>query len=136
MLPDLLVRHIRVLGLIAIAVCAVTWWMDFAEWVYTCPYCRTQRSVIGLLGLLMILPNPHHWLVRYVGSVLAALGLPVAAMHFLMHLKEVFAGDFAFDSEWYLDPFLLSGLALCIMTAQILLLYQSPVDRAAVRQPG
>jgi hypothetical protein len=126
---DLLVRHIRTLGFIAIAICIATWWMDFAEIVYNCPYCRTQRSVIGVLGLLMVLPNPYHWLSRYIGSVFAVLGLVVAVLHFFPSLKEVWAGEFSWDDPWYLDTFLLSGCALFIITAQILLLYQSPDGR-------
>ena len=78
----------------------------------------------------MVLPHPHHWISRYIGSVLAVVGLVVAATHFFMNLKNAIAGDHFWDDEWYFDPFLLSGIALCIMTAQILLLYQSPVDRA------
>ncbi|MDP1652517.1 MAG: hypothetical protein Q8L56_07320 [Rhodocyclaceae bacterium] len=131
MSPDLLVRNIRLLGFIALAICIATWWMDFAGWVYICPYCRIQRSVIGLLGLLMVLPHPHHWLSRYIGSVFAVLGLVTAAMHFFSSLKEVFEGEFVWDTPWYLDSFLLSGCALLIITGQILLLYQSPADRAA-----
>jgi hypothetical protein len=130
---DLLVRNIRVLGFIAIAICIATWWMDYAGIVYICPYCRTQRSVIGLLGLLMVMPHPHHWLSRYLGSVFAVLGLVTAVMHFFSSLKEVFVGEFSWDDPWYLDSFLLSGCALFIITAQILLLYQS---RATDSQEG
>ena len=39
--------------------------MEFAGTVYICPYCRVQRTVILLLGVAMILPFTHHWIVRY-----------------------------------------------------------------------
>ena len=126
---DLLVRNIRTLGFIAIAVCFGTWTMDIAGWIYICPYCRTQRSVIGLLGLLMVLPNPYHWLTRYLGAVLGVLGGVVAVMHFFRGFHDVLEGDFSLDDPWYLDSMLLSGLAIGIITAQILLLFQSPATR-------
>ena len=39
--------------------------MEFAGTVYICPYCRVQRTVILLLGVAMVLPFTHHWIVRY-----------------------------------------------------------------------
>lgn len=132
MMLDLLVRNIRLLGILAIALSLGTWTMDFVGWVYVCPYCRVQRTVIGLLGLLMVLPNPHHWLARYLGAVAAVLGVVVAVLHFFPSLKEAIAGEFSFDDPWYLDSFLLSGFAICIITAQILLLFQAPADRRDV----
>lgn len=132
MMLDLLVRNIRLLGILAIALSLGTWTMDFVGWVYVCPYCRVQRTVIGLLGLMMVLPNPHHWLSRYLGAVAAVLGLVVAVLHFFPSLKEAIEGDFSFDDPWYLDSFLLSGGAIFIITAEILLLFQSPANRRDV----
>ena len=132
MMLDLLVRNIRLLGILALAISLATWTMDYVGWVYVCPYCRTQRSVIGLLGLLMVLPDPHHWLARYLAAVAAVLGLVVAVLHFFPSLKEVMEGDFSFDDPWYLDSFLLSGCAIFIITAQALLLFQKPADRRDV----
>jgi len=43
--------------------------MEFAGTVYICPYCRVQRTVILLLGVAMILPFTHHWVMRYLASV-------------------------------------------------------------------
>ncbi|MDP2107414.1 MAG: hypothetical protein Q8J67_00015, partial [Rhodocyclaceae bacterium] len=77
---DFLVRHIRIIGFMGIVISVGAWWLDLDGWVYTCPYCRVQRTAIGLLGLLMILPNPQHWVSRYVASVFAVFGLAVAAM--------------------------------------------------------
>ena len=126
---DLLVRNIRTLGFVAIAVSFGTWAMDLSGLIYICPYCRTQRSVIGLLGLLMVLPNPYHWLTRYLGAVLGVLGGVVAVMHFFRGFHDVLEGDFSLDDPWYLDSMLLSGLAIGIITAQVLLLFQSPATR-------
>ncbi|MDP2196376.1 MAG: hypothetical protein Q8J72_10385 [Rhodocyclaceae bacterium] len=123
---DFLVRHIRIIGFMGIVISVGAWWLDLDGWVYTCPYCRVQRTAIGLLGLLMILPNPQHWVSRYVASVFAVFGLAVAAMHFFNNLKELISGDYVWDDELYFDPLLLAFCALWIMTGQILLLYQNP----------
>lgn len=123
---DFMVRHLRIIGFMGIAISMVAWWLDLDGWVYTCPYCRVQRTVIGLIGLLMILPNPQHWVSRYVASVFAVIGLVVAAAHFFNNLKELISGDYVWDDEWYFDPLLLAFCALWIMTGQILLLYQNP----------
>ena len=73
-LPDLLLRYRVLVGLAAIVLSGVTWGVDLAENVYQCPYCRVQRSVIGLLGLILLLPWYGHWLARYGAAVLAEFG--------------------------------------------------------------
>ena len=55
-------RHQRALGLTAIIIGAGAWGMEFAGTVYICPYCRVQRTVILLLGVIMVLPFSKHWL--------------------------------------------------------------------------
>ena len=137
MLPELdtLIRKLRLLGLVAIAISIATWTLDLTGLVYECPYCRTQRTVIGLLGLLMLMPNPGHWLSRYVGTVLAALGVVVAAMQHFGGWKKVSAGTFSLGEQWYINPFLLSGIALFIIIGQVLLLYVVRPRSAAAHSP-
>jgi hypothetical protein len=63
--------YIRPLGVIAIFIAVVTWGLELTHFVPTCPYCQVQRTIIGLLGILMILPN-----IRYATLLLTvALGL-------------------------------------------------------------
>ena len=59
-------RHLRWIALAAIVISIATWTLDLTGLVYTCPYCRVQRSVIGLLGLLLLWPDPRGW--RFTGS--------------------------------------------------------------------
>ncbi|MEH6637394.1 MAG: hypothetical protein V7700_17875, partial [Halioglobus sp.] len=49
-------RHQRTLGVIAIAVGVGAWTMELTGAVYICPYCRVQRTVIAILGVIMVLP--------------------------------------------------------------------------------
>lgn len=128
MLPQLstLHRHRHLIAIAALLVAGATWAVDLAGWVYTCPYCRVQRSVIGLLGLLLLLPDPRHWLVRWLASVFAVFGLVVACMQHFNHWKRINAGTFELARTWYVDPFLLSGAAIVLITGLALLLFSLP----------
>ena len=115
-------RHQRALGLIAIVIGAGAWGMEFAGTVYICPYCRVQRTVILLLGLMMVLPFSHHWVMRYVASVIGFMGAVVAVNQNFMGWVKISKGEFAFNEQLYVDPFLLSGGALFIIIGQLWLL--------------
>lgn len=116
-------RHAKAIALLAIAISALTWAVDLAGLVYKCPYCRVQRSMIGLLGLLLLLPDPRHWAIRYLAAVFAVFGLVVACMQHFNHWKRINAGEFTFSSMWYADPFVLSGAAIFIITGLVLLIF-------------
>ena len=62
--------HIKIVGLIAIVISIAAWSTDLLGIVYVCPYCRVQRSVIGLLGLLLITPAVTHWTEKYFSLVI------------------------------------------------------------------
>ncbi|MDO5505810.1 MAG: hypothetical protein Q4F49_05905 [Pseudoxanthomonas suwonensis] len=128
---DTYLDRIRLLGVLAILIAIATWAMDLADWVYTCPFCRVQRSAIGVLGVLMLLPRPGHWLVRWIASVVATLGLVVAATQNFGGWRRLSAGEFSWGEQWYIHPFLLSGFALFILMAQIMLIHGS-ARRAAL----
>ncbi len=113
------VDRVRVIGFIALVISVVAWWSDISGFVYECPYCRTQRTVIGLLGISLMLPNPGHWIVRFFASVIGFLGAHVAAAQNFMGIKKISAGTFTFNERIYIDPFLLSGCALFIIIALV-----------------
>jgi len=124
-------HHLRWIALAAIALSALTWAVDLAGLVYTCPYCRSQRTVIGLLGLLLLLPGTAlgHWLVRWLATVVAVFGAQVASRQHFGGWSKISAGEFALASTWWVDPFLLSGIALCLITGLLLLLWSVPPRR-------
>lgn len=124
-------RHLRWIALAAIAISLLTWAVDLAELVYKCPYCRSQRTVIGLLGLLLLLPLSalRHWAVRWLATVLAVFGAQVASRQHFGGWSKISAGEFAFAQKWWIDPFLLSGVALFLITGLLLLLWSAPVGR-------
>ena len=107
----------------AILISAITWISELAGWVYVCPYCRTQRTIIGLLGVMLLFPNPGHWLSRWIGSTLAALGFSVAAAQHFNGWKKIMGGKFEWGEQWYINPWLLSGFALFIIMGLLLYLW-------------
>lgn len=127
-LPDLLLRYRVIVALLAIVVCGVTWAVDLAGVVYVCPYCRAQRTVIGILGLLLLMPWYAHWLNRYIAAVVAVFGLQVAGAQHFMGWARISGGEFEWGEVWFINPWLLSGCALFIIIALVLLIWR---DRAA-----
>lgn len=112
----------RLLGIIAIAIGVGAWSMEFAGTVYVCPYCRVQRTVILLLGLMMVLPISRHWIIQYLASVIGFMGAVVAVNQNFMGWAKISKGTFAFSEQLYVDPFLLSGGALFIIIGQLWLI--------------
>lgn len=115
--------RLKLIGIIAIIISVVAWYTDLAGLVYECPYCRTQRTVIGILGILLLLPNPTHWISRYVGLVVGFLGAHVGAAQNFRGWSRISAGEFEFNERIYIDSFILSGCALFIITALVCLLF-------------
>ena len=127
-LPQALLRHRRLVGGAAIAIAILTWTVDLTGMVYECPYCRSQRTVIGLLGLLLMLPNPSHWLIRYLSAILAVFGLSVAASQHFRGWTRIMAGECEWGERWFLNSWMLSGFALCIIVALVLLIWSDRKD--------
>lgn len=123
---DTLHRHFRLIAIFAILVSLVTWAVDLSGLVYKCPFCRAQRTVIGLIGLLMLLPDPRHWLVRWLAAVFAAFGLVVAGTQHFAGWRRIQSGEFSLAQQWYVDPFLLSGAAFFLITGLVLLVFSRP----------
>ena len=124
-------RHQRALGLIAIIIGAGAWGMEFAGTVYICPYCRVQRTVILLLGVIMVLPFSKHWISRYVASVMGFMGAVVAVNQNFMGWVKISKGEFTFNEQLYIDPFLLSAGSLFIIIGQLWLILTEAPDNGS-----
>ena len=122
-------HHQRMLGIITIIIGAGAWGMEFAGTVYICPYCRVQRTVILLLGVIMVLPFSKHWISRYVASVMGFMGAVVAVNQNFMGWVKISKGEFVFNEQLYIDPFLLSAGSLFIIIGQLwLILTKAPTN--------
>lgn len=124
-------RNQFALGVLAILIGAGAWGMEFAGTVYICPYCRVQRTVILLLGIMMILPFSHHWVMKYFASVIGFLGAVVAVNQNFMGWVKISKGEFAFNEQLYIDPFLLSSGSLFIIIGQLWLLIMAKRESTA-----
>ncbi|MDC1160578.1 hypothetical protein OAT10_02360 [Luminiphilus sp.] len=112
-------QHQRTLGVLGIAIGMGAWAMEFAGTVYICPYCRVQRTVILLLGCVMLLPAPRHWILKYLSSVVGFLGGVVTVNQNFMGWVKISKGEFAFNENLFIDPFLLSTGSLFIILGQL-----------------
>ena len=122
-------RYQRALGLIAIIIGAGAWGMEFAGTVYICPYCRVQRTVILLLGVIMVFPFSKFWISTYVASVIGFMGAVVAVNQNFLGWVKISKGEFAFNEQLYIDPFLLSAGSLFIIIGQLwLILTKAPAN--------
>lgn len=130
------IANVRWIGLAALVVAVVAWAVDITGLVYECPYCRVQRSVIGILGVFLMLPNPAHWIVRFLASVIGFFGGYVAAAQNFMGWRRMSAGEFAFYEQIYVDPFLLSGCALIIIAALVWLHFLVKPRRVSLGEVG
>ncbi|KZN33660.1 hypothetical protein [Pseudoalteromonas luteoviolacea] len=118
------IKHSRIIASLAIIISITAWAVELAGVVYVCPYCRTQRTVIGILGILLILPIASHWITKYIALVVGFFGAVVAANQHFMGWKKISAGTFSFHEKIAMDPFLLSGLALTGIIGLIFLILQ------------
>jgi disulfide bond formation protein DsbB len=116
-------RNFKLLGVVAIFLCVVTWALDLAELVHPCVYCRTQRTAIGLVGILMLFPAPREWWVRWPAAVFCFFGAHVSVFQLFLIVKSINSGE-PFGK---LNLFMAAG-ALFTLTGQALLFF--------TREPG
>lgn len=88
----LLSRNLRAIGAFALVVCIATWAIDLSGLVYECVYCRTQRTAIGVVGLLMMLPDPRRWWIAFPACAFAFLGADIAVDQLFLVIKNINAG--------------------------------------------
>ena len=124
-LLDWLRRNLRLLGVLAILVCVVTWIVDLAGWVHTCPYCRLQRSAIGAVGVLMLLPDPRIWWIRYGAAAICFLGANVASAQLFLVFRNLTSGQ----PSNPLNLVLAAGALFTLVGQALLLFTRKPADR-------
>lgn len=121
---DFYLDNIKILGVIAIIVGMGAWVMDWMDWVYVCPFCRAQRTVIAILGVFMLLPNTKHFIIKYITCVLGFYGLHVASAQHFRGWVSIQRGERGFISEsWWIDSWILSFFAISIIVAQVWLIF-------------
>ena len=115
--------HLRILGVLSILICIGTWAIDLTGLVVPCPYCRTQRTAVGLVGVLMLIPNPRAWWVLWPAATLCYFGAHVASQQLFMILYAIDEGK-----PWGKVNFIMSSGALIILVGQALLLFMKKIE--------
>ena len=118
--------NLRLLGLFAIFLGVSTWVLDLGGWVHECVYCRTQRTAIAALGVLLTLPDPRRWWIRYPGAVVGFFGAQIAVAQLFLIVRSINAGE-AFGK---LNLFMASG-SLFTLCGLVLLLFRAGVRAEA-----
>ncbi|HUH37345.1 MAG TPA: hypothetical protein VL027_05300 [Spongiibacteraceae bacterium] len=111
-------ENIRALGVVAIIVSIGAWSLDWFDVVYACPFCRVQRTVIGLLGFVMV-TGTDNFIIKYFSTVFGFFGAGVAMNQHFRGWVNIHKGEFSWYEPIYLDAFILSFLALFIIIAQV-----------------
>ncbi len=125
-----------IVGGVAVLISVVTWSAELMDLVYVCPYCRTQRTVIGLLGIMILLPTMTHWISKYFAAVFAVLGLVVAGTQHFRGWVRIMNGEFEWGENWWVNSWMLSGFALFIITGLLLYIraHRAPVAEEETEQ--
>ena len=119
MLLAMLDANLRLLGMFAIFLGVFTWALDLTGWVHECVYCRTQRTAIALLGVLLTLPDPRLWWIRYPGAVMGFFGAQIAVAQLFLIVRAINDGE-PFGK---LNLFMASG-SLFTLCGLVLLLFR------------
>ncbi|HGM6729075.1 TPA: hypothetical protein ACKQBZ_000108 [Stenotrophomonas maltophilia] len=118
---------LMIAGALSLAISVLAWISDLTGMVYACPYCRVERTSIGLLGLVILaLPWLNRFFARYLSVAVGAFGFIVAVMqNFTYGWLLMFQGTFKIHDPWTVDPMLLSGAALVIIAFQIGIIFEA-----------
>lgn len=105
---------IKPLAWFSIVVSLATWGLDIAGLVYACPYCQVQRTMIGLVGVILLLPWKNI-VTDYMSLVLGGFGAYVAALQMFNNF---------YKSAWDEEFIYLSTCAFLILIAQLLVTFR------------
>lgn len=114
-----IMHYMRPLGFIAIFISAFTWGLDLANFVPPCPFCQAQRTMMGLLGILMVLPD-YRYLSQFLTVLFGAFGIHVSCAQIFNNVAS-----YAFTNMFIL----LASAALCVLVGQILMLLARAYQR-------
>lgn len=95
-------------GIVTLLISISTWVLDLSNLVEACIYCRNERTIIGLLAIILLLPK-HRFISTYLAVTLGFYGAYVAADQIFNNMLDAKIGIF----------FILAIGALFIITLQI-----------------
>ena len=120
------------LGFFALVASVIAWTAEFTGIVYVCPYCQVQRTIIGLLGVVLMTPLSRIGISQFFSTVIGFFGAVVAANQQFLAWKKISDGTFSFKDNLVIDPFILSGLAMTFILFQLLVLNNNLLKKQKV----
>lgn len=117
-------KIVIIIGIISIIISIIAWLMDLYGFVYSCPYCQTERTVIGIIGIAMIFNNYKNLYYYFSINLIALIGIITAINQQFLGIAKISSGkiESVFSPPIYENPFLLSSAALVYIPIQITLL--------------
>lgn len=117
-------KIVFIIGIFSVIISVLAWIMDFYDFVYSCPYCQTERTVIGIIGLSMIFNSYKNVYYYFTINLIALIGIITAANQQFLGISKISSGkiDAVFSPPIYENAFLLSSAALVFIPIQITLL--------------
>lgn len=109
-------------GIFTVVLCLTTWALDLNQFVTQCIFCRNERTVIGIFGLMLIL-SAKPYLIRYPSLVFGFYGASTSAQHIMLIMNH---GHF---SSLQLP---LTILALFIIIGQVYVIFNLPLKKNTV----
>lgn len=82
---------IIIIGVVSILISLSTWAMDLLHLVEQCIYCRNQRTIIGLLGIILLIPM-YKYIKSYLTFVFGFFGASVSAAQMFLTIKNHHVG--------------------------------------------
>ncbi|MBA3537078.1 MAG: hypothetical protein H0T84_10790 [Tatlockia sp.] len=80
-------RLALIIGILTVGISLATWAFDLAHLTIQCIYCRSERTAMGLLGILLLIPV-YPYLTRYFAYVFGFFGASVAAQQSILIMEH------------------------------------------------
>lgn len=81
-------KYKKQFALFCILLSLFTWAMDFYSIVLPCPYCRVERAIIGLLGVMLLFPVNQYFLLKMLYYQLGFLGSVLSSQQFFLTIEK------------------------------------------------
>jgi hypothetical protein len=76
-----------IMGILTVGISLATWAFDLANLTIHCLYCRSERTAMGLLGILLLIPV-YPYLTRYFAYVFGFFGASIAAQQSILVMEN------------------------------------------------
>lgn len=118
-------QWVYLIGLLSILLGLTLWAFDIAGIVAACIYCRIERTIVILLGLIIIFPKISY-ISNYLSYVFGFFGASVASNQIFLLLNNK-----TFDLELFL-----AICALITIIAQVFFIYVTANKTSIDTQPN